>query len=326
MALPLPLHDQLLALTQAQDGQPLAVIQSLWSGYGSIERYGLMGGDRPTVVVKHINLEVATDHPRGWNTTTSHLRKERSYQVEAHWYRTWSGRCTEGCRVPEYLGGHKEGQQQWIVLEDLDLLYPGRRAEVTVLEMRACLRWLAHFHATFLEAEPTGLWPIGSYWHLATRPDELARMEYPTLRAKAHRIDQALNEAHYQTIIHGDAKLANFCFSADGHQVAAVDFQYVGGGVGIKDVAYFLGSCFSSDELFSNEEEALNFYFKALRSALEKQQHQLDFATLEQEWRGLYPFAIADFTRFLLGWMPEHHKVNAYHLRITEDVLEKVVS
>jgi thiamine kinase-like enzyme len=222
------------------------------------------------------------------------------------------------------LGGHKDGQQQWIVLEDLDLHYPERKADVTLQEMQACLRWLAHFHAAFLQAEPKGLWPIGSYWHLATRPDELERMQHPTLKAKAAEIDHKLNKARFQTIIHGDAKLANFCFSEDGTQVAAVDFQYVGGGVGIKDVAYFLGSCFACDELFSIEEEALNLYFKALRLALEQSEKPIDLTVLEQEWRSLYSYAIADFTRFLLGWMPEHQKVNAYHLQHTEEVLTQL--
>ena len=29
-----------------------------------------------------------------------------------------------------------------------------------------------HFHASFLNEAPDGLWPVGTYWHLETRPDE----------------------------------------------------------------------------------------------------------------------------------------------------------
>ena len=46
--------------------------------------------------------------------------------------------------------------------------------------------------------------------------------------------------------MHGDAKLANFLFTSDHSQVAGVDFQYVGGGCGMKDVAYLL-SCLDED-------------------------------------------------------------------------------
>ena len=74
-----------------------------------------------------------------------------------------------------------------------------------------------------------------------------------------------LNTAKFKTIIHGDAKLANFLFGPDA--VAAVDFQYVGGGVGIKDVAYFLSSIYTEDELFSHEKKCLDHYFQALNNA-----------------------------------------------------------
>ena len=37
-------------------------------------------------------------------------------------------------------------------------------------------------------------------------------------------------------------QLANFLFSDDHAQVGAVDFQYVGRGAAMKDVAYFAGA------------------------------------------------------------------------------------
>ena len=98
----------------------------------------------------------------------------------------------------------------------------------------ACVSWLAGFHAQNLNADPAGLWESGTYWHLETRPDELKRLDDPVLKQAASSIDQKLKDTKFQTLVHGDAKLANFCFSDDGNQVAAVDFQYVGGGCGMK--------------------------------------------------------------------------------------------
>ena len=63
--------------------------------------------------------------------------------------------------------------------------------------------------------------------------------------------------------------MANFCFGSEESGVAAVDFQYVGGGCGMKDLAYFVGSCFRDHEAEEREEEILNLYFKELSSFME---------------------------------------------------------
>ena len=60
----------------------------------------------------------------------------------------------------------------------------------------------------------TGLWPAGTYWHLETRPDELDAMPDGPLKNSAAMIDRRLNKATYKSLVHGDAKVANFCFSA----------------------------------------------------------------------------------------------------------------
>jgi thiamine kinase-like enzyme len=159
---------------------------------------------------------------------------------------------------------------------------------------------------------------------LDTRPEEFEMMEEGLLKSKAHDIDQRLNQCQFQTIVHGDAKLANFCFSEDGKEVAAVDFQYVGGGCGMKEVAYFLGSCLSSDECVSLQDELLDYYFECLKVAVIKHHEGVDVNTLEIEWREMYPIASIDFTRFLMGWMPTHQKLNAYTLKIMNTVLSKI--
>ena len=313
----------LLQETGATSCKEVEVIQSLWSGYGKISRYKLSGSAMDTVVVKCISLNEVSDHPRGWNTNKSHLRKVKSYEVETYWYEQWNVQCSEKCRTPMFIGSYAEGKDKWIILEDLDSNYPLRKQQLNLSEVKGCLKWLASFHGTFLGQQSKGLWDVGTYWHLATRPDEYEKIDfgtYPELKVKAYRIDEILNTCTYQTIVHGDAKLANFCFSEDG-QVSAVDFQYVGGGCGMKDVAYFLGSCLSREEWEFYEVELLESYFKELRLSLGS---GVDLDGLELEWRRMYPLAVADFTRFLLGWMPTHQKVNPYSLNKMKLVLQSL--
>jgi len=318
--------DHLLKTTGATSAEETDVIQSLWSGYGKISRYELLGAAIKTVVVKHISLNSKGSHPRGWDSSNSHNRKVKSYQVETHWYEQWNKRCNVNCRTPQFLGSYSDKKDRWIILEDLDAEYPVRKDQLTFSQVKTCLSWLAHFHATFLNQKPSGLWQIGTYWHLETRPDELKKIEYRALKSAAIRIDQELNSCKFRTIVHGDAKLANFCFSQDGRKVAALDFQYVGGGCGMKDVAYFLGSCLSGSECDLYEEELLNFYFKRLQEAIKIENKEVQFSELRSEWEEMYPLACADFMRFMLGWMPSHQKVNDYNRNKIDEVLEKFKS
>jgi hypothetical protein len=133
----------LLKSTGSKDCKQVETIQSLWSGYGKIARYKLQGGNRETVVVKHIALDKANSHPRGWNTNISHQRKIRSYEVETYWYQHWNGQCGNAARTAEFLGALSIGEEQWIILEDLDLAFPERKREVTQSEIKTCLSWLA---------------------------------------------------------------------------------------------------------------------------------------------------------------------------------------
>ena len=183
--------------------------------------------------------------------------------METTWYRTLASRCDDACRVPRLVDARSSNEDWLIALEDIDAAgFPERRRDPGPVGMDACLRWLAAFHARFLGVAPDGLWKHGTYWHLATRQEELAAIEDPELRAAAPQLDQRLRACVFQTLVHGDAKPANFCFARGGGSVAAVDFQYVGGGCGMKDVAYLL-----SDE--PGEQRWLDGYFGHLRRALE---------------------------------------------------------
>lgn len=278
-----------------------ARLQTLWGGYGELWRFHLegdAGAGASTVIVKEI--APPSDAARGTGEEArSHARKCRSYDVELAFYRALAARTGEGCRVPRAHAAETVGDRWLLVLEDLDAAgFTHRRRGRHAAEIEPCVRWLARFHARFLGQEPRELWPLGTYWHLATRPDELARTADAELREAAARFDHALSTARFQTLVHGDAKPANFCFSADGARVAAVDFQYVGGGCGVKDVAYLLHGTGTPAE----REALLGLYFSELRASLIVR--DVDGGALEDEWRRLYVVAAADFVRFLAGWSP----------------------
>ena len=70
-------------------------------------------------------------------------------------------------------GLRRSGAEWWFILEDLDASgYTGRRHRLSWEEAVLCTSWLAAFHGTFLGVDPQGLWDTGTYWHLATRPEE----------------------------------------------------------------------------------------------------------------------------------------------------------
>ncbi len=314
----------ILRATGAHQLYEVEVIQSLWSGYGKIVRIGLEGGNYKTVVVKLVQLPQEGNHPRGWNSNLSHQRKVRSYQVETNWYTNYANECDERCKVPTCIVMDKLGDEVLILLEDLDEAgYPARKQQLEWEGIEVCLKWLANFHAKFMNRKPDGLWPKGTYWHLETRPDELEALEDPILKRAASSIDEKLNSCKYQTFVHGDAKLANFCFAADCKKVAAVDFQYVGGGCGMKDVAYFIGSCLNEHDAEKYEESILQTYFTELEGAL--QNKIIDYENLKEEWYQMYRVAWADFHRFLKGWSPGHWKINTYSEKISRQVAKDLV-
>ena len=325
------------------------VIQSLWSGYGVIQRVQLDLPEHSSAIVKHIDLSQARQNRRGWSGDVSHQRKVRSYEIEKTFYETYSENCIDigrdsstnrrdrwpTCRVPKMLAAfEKPGSSGWLlVLEDLDAagfnLRSSNYGGSSKLNLYACLRWLANFHAVFMGYQPSGLWNIGTYWHLATRQEEWQAMEDSQLKQLASQIDQRLNAARFQTLLHGDAKLANFCFGQTDNDrnepsVAAVDFQYIGGGCGMKDVAYLVSSCLDGSESESQQNDLLDIYFQQLQKSLESTHPEIDFASLESEWRELYAFAWADFCRFLAGWSPGHWKLNQYNDRVTQSVLAEL--
>lgn len=310
----------ILKSTNSKELYEIEEVQELWGGYGKILRYGLAGSDLKSVVVKNVRLpEYSKQSPGG---DISYQRKVKSYKVEMAFYENWSGKCVNACRIPKWYAFEWQKDEFLMVFEDLDAAgFKGRKRNAAWNEIKVCLKWLANFHAAFMGEKPEKLWAQGTYWHLETRPNELKVMKDTALKGAAKAIDRKLNNCKFKTFVHGDAKLENFCFSEDGNSVAALDFQYVGGGCGMKDVAYFVDSCLYDDECESWEADILDFYFIELKKALDNNQKCVDFEALEKEWRELYPVAWADFYRFLKGWAP-----GRYDSKYSDNVTRKVIN
>ena len=315
---------QLLALTQSKKILNIELIQGVWGGYGQLLRITFLEGEVNSVVLKLINTPQPDDHPKGWNTNHSHQRKLNSYCVESYWYQHYADLHDEtDCKLPTCLLSEKNEQQQLLVLQDLSQCgFPIVKKTCTLKEAKVCLSWLAQFHILHLQRKPEGLWPTGSYWHLQTRPDELQHLQDLPLKQAANKIDNILSQCPFQTLIHGDAKLANFCFSEDGKKVAAVDFQYVGAGCAMKDVILFISSAVQPEDCPLQAPILVNHYFEALNQAALSA--NLDGQEIEKAWRPLYTIAWADFQRFVKGWSPDHWKINSYTEALTKQALDKI--
>ncbi|MCH2175008.1 MAG: ecdysteroid 22-kinase family protein [Lentisphaeria bacterium] len=319
------LRDQFLSVMAGASILEVEQVQSLWSGYGYIYRVFVKGAEQSSYIIKSIQLPDDHKHPRGWNTNLSHQRKVKSYEVEFNWYKTYAQKALPDAIVPRYIHGSRQGENILLIIEDLNALGYTRRVSFPKLDdLYSGIKWLASFHAKFMGATTEGLWTNGTYWHLATRPDELNELTDKGLKEVARHIDAKLTNAYYQTLVHGDAKVANFCFQESGTGIAAVDFQYVGGGCGMKDLAYLIGSCLYEDDCEKYETQLLDHYFTSLTQALNKQQSNIHIKKVESEWRMLYPYAWADFHRFLKGWSPGHWKINSYSERICKQVIKEI--
>ena len=313
---------RILAAAGAQRWGEVQLIQPLWNGYGTLSRVSLHGGERDAVIVKHIQPRGTDHHPRGFGGAASSARKARSYDVEFQWYKRSNQHALLGAPTARCLDAFSDNGERFLVLEDLAERGLGRvLTHAAWSDVVAGLTWLARFHAHHLGDAGEGLWSEGSYWHLATRQDELRVIDGTRLHAFAGLFDARLRCGMYPTLIHGDAKLANFLYSDDRMQVAAVDFQYVGCGAAVKDISYFVGSAMPAGQCEEREEDVLRVYFEVLTAHLPE---DMDGAALEQEWRSLYPVAWADFERFMAGWSPGHYKRSGYSDRVTGRAVDAI--
>ncbi|MBQ4800663.1 DUF1679 domain-containing protein [Pseudoalteromonas sp. MMG006] len=288
-------------------------LTSLWSGCGSIVQCKL---DDEPCVVKAIKIPSHIHHPKIKQSEFALKRKQYSYSVEYTFYKRYSPFLPSTAKSIECISAINKDDEYALVFKNFT---KHGFAQAGPQHVKAILEWLAYFHAFNLNKPANGLWQQGNYWHLSTRPDEFNKLsehadKKSDIKRAAHKIDKILQTSHYKTLIHGDAKLANFAANEQS-KILGYDFQYVGAGVGIIDVMYFMTSCFNDKQLHDHADEYLAYYFTHLKSALKIYQPTIDADDVTAQWQELWPLAWADFYRFLAGWSPEHFKINSYMLK-----------
>eukprot|EP00956_Cyclotella_meneghiniana_P009163 scaffold12557_cov75-Cyclotella_meneghiniana.AAC.7 len=287
--------------TLSSDDIKLSTKCRLWAGMGYIYTVSFHGC---TFVVKRIML------PPKEKRSLGDVRKADSYVVEANFYETVApDLVNDGLAIPIPYLVESENDQITICMSYLE----GRGGPYTDDEIHVVLRWMAHFHAATwgpkadVLVSKNGLQPIGSYWHLDTRPSEHDSMSTRgwegRLKKAARAIDERLKRDKMQCCIHGDAKDANMLFSDhdtnSGEEisckVAMYDFQYCGKAPPFVDLAYFfcvgVGSIDESGEL-------LTYYHKELLSRLPSDAKHPSFHALKDS----LTIAFCDWQRFMSGW------------------------
>ena len=298
--------------TASDAGEP-ELIQKLWADFGAVWRLRLT----PPIVVKQVAPPADVVH-----SSASYKRKMASFVNEELWYNTmqeiYAASCSKGltCVTPRRLTRvPTSGVNTILVLEDLDFAgFSQRRTrgDLSLAESAMLIRWLAHFHAVTLqervEIKSNGLFDRGNYWHLSTRQEEFAATdEGNPLKVKAVELDQKLSSSKFACILHGDSKVANFCFGKNG--VAGLDFQYAGIGAPVEDLAYLALYCRTPPGGVSEQsvrlediERLVALYSESLLEALSVLGSGVCGEAVVEEVRRLFPVAWLDYHRFLCGW------------------------
>ncbi len=221
-------------------------------------------------IIKQIVIPPPTPHSR---RSVGNERKAYSYFIEAKFYQSLAPILIKnhnlaipipyhielgGCSDDAEKGYGNLSDNSRVTVEEKDQIIsicmsllngsPSSNRDGTNNNIHAALSWLATLHAATWGAAKVDAYvgqklvhPIGSYWHLDTRPDEHESMPNQGWEGRLKRAARAINERlrrdTMQCCIHGDAKDANMLFQkmdddddggGSGVSVSMFDFQYCG--------------------------------------------------------------------------------------------------
>ncbi|KAF5233566.1 hypothetical protein FAUST_8110 [Fusarium austroamericanum] len=228
----------------------------------------------------------------------------------------------------------------------------GKRSVLGPRQVQSALEWLARFHSSSWKSLPpnldeyllppvdefkrretqpggTKLWLNGGYTYLATRRSEYNSLAVDTYSEWSEAFctpfqgsDKSIAELvaefliptgrPFETLIHGDVKSENLFTTESGEDVCFFDFQYVGLGLGVCDLAKLFTCSVPLDMLTDNpsiphemamdrgEETLLYLYQETLlsRRPADKKPFDYEWDTFVRHWE----CALVDWCRFQASW------------------------
>jgi thiamine kinase-like enzyme len=311
------------------------VVAHLWKGYGRISRF--TAADGTTSIIKRVSAPLL----RAENLDQAELddlRKRFSYQIEHYLYENNPSGFVGNARIAKFIASCDDWLEMEDLKQSFPLAKSALSERHTQVVLRWFAQFHAtHFGSRHEEYPPpipspgkdfptkrpdlwkslqeTGhlssisYWETGSYWYLTTRLRERATL--PSSKdplkdwkgAISAAIDYAVQSIPrcFQTLIHGDAKVANVLFDSQEEHVAMYDFQYCGWSSPMRDVAAFLVT--STQKLDEDiQDRLLRFYHKELISELSNRDQEAAKYYSFDLMLEHYGSCIADFYRFQYSW------------------------
>ncbi|KAL3772700.1 hypothetical protein ACHAW5_002675 [Stephanodiscus triporus] len=299
----------------------------LWAGMGHVYEVSIdvPGRRRRRFIVKRV-----TPPPRK-RRDAGDQRKATSYAVEANFYEHLAPALIydRGLTMPVPYHVEKndddDDDRVTICMSVLDGSPARRNLRDDDDGVQSVLSWLATLHASTWSScvdlddmiRRGLIQPVGSYWHLDTRPNEHASMSNRgwegRLKLAARAIHERLRRDGMQCCVHGDAKDANMLFldhddddegGGGVGKVGMYDFQYCGRAPPSVDLAYFF--CVAVGDTSDDYRGYTRRYHEQLVRKLENDMgrggdHRARPPTLD-ELEDSVALALCDFQRFLCGW------------------------
>ena len=208
-----------------------------------------------------------------------------AYEREMRFYQNFSVDCP--LSPPAFYGGSDvSGEGDYLLLmEDLESFrFVSQLEGLSVQDASACMAGLARMHAYYWEKPELDVvdslyqfsdWAdiyapiIATGWPLFQKdfgdliPPEMLPMYEPG-NAAAGAIFRYFSERRPKTLLHGDARIENFCFDASSGAARAYDWQLAAAGPGIYDVMYSFANSVAPDTLFEQGESMLRDYHAGL--------------------------------------------------------------